>query len=342
MRVVALPKPFYRAAAHPAPELSSCANDRLRELRRWWNLRESGHTAAEAAALLELPRSTLYRLDRRCRADGPKGLEPRSRRPGRGRRPSWSSALIEDVRRERETPPYPGKDKIAPALQRCGWNVSVSTVGRIIAHLKQRGVLREPPRPGVAPHKRRVARPYAIRKPKDYQPREPGDLVQVDTLDVRPRPGVVLKHFTARDVVSRWDVIQVGAQATAAAAVRFLNAMEERLPFPPKAIQVDGGAEFQGIFEQACRERGIRLFVLPPHSPKLNGYVERAHRTHNEEFYQFYEGEWTVAALTPALRRWERCYNTQRLHQSLGWLTPAEYLLQRQPGTVPHALSHMS
>jgi hypothetical protein len=26
--------------------------------------------------------------------------------------------------------------------------------------------------------------------------------------------------------------------------------------------------------------------VLPPRSPKLNGSVERANRTHSEEFYQ--------------------------------------------------------
>jgi hypothetical protein len=34
---------------------------------------------------------------------------------------------------------------------------------------------------------------------KDYLPRAPGDLVEVDTLDVRPSPGMVFKHFTARD-----------------------------------------------------------------------------------------------------------------------------------------------
>jgi hypothetical protein len=29
--------------------------------------------------------------------------------------------------------------------------------------------------------------------------------------------------------------------------------------------------------------QGSHLFVLPPRSPKLNGHVERAHRTHTEE-----------------------------------------------------------
>ena len=95
----------------------------------------------------------------------------------------------------------------------------------------------------------------------------------------------------------------------------------------------------QGV-TSACSERGIRLFVLP-HSPKLNGYVERAHRTHQEEFYEFYDEEWTVAALTSALRRWERCYNTERPHQSLGWQSPRDYLLQHHPGMVKTSPSHM-
>ena len=84
---------------------------------------------------------------------------------------------------------------------------------------------------------------------------------------------MILKHFTARDVVSRCDVLQVGTQATSASAARFLDAIVERMPFPVRAIQVDGGSEFQGAFEEACRERGVLLFVLPPHSPKLNGYA---------------------------------------------------------------------
>ncbi|HKM47520.1 MAG TPA: hypothetical protein VJX69_08020 [Terriglobales bacterium] len=53
-----------------------------------------------------------------------------------------------------------------------------------------------------------------------------------------------------------------------------------------RALQVDGGSEFAAQFEQSCQERGLHLFVLPPRSPKLNGAVERANRTHTEEFYQ--------------------------------------------------------
>ena len=52
------------------------------------------------------------------------------------------------------------------------------------------------------------------------------------------------------------------AAATAANAAHFLDALERRMPFPVKAIQVDGGSEFEALFEEECQRRGIKLFVL--------------------------------------------------------------------------------
>jgi transposase InsO family protein len=199
-------------------------------------------------------------------------------------------------------------------------------VGRILRRLKDKGVLQEPVRNHVSAHRRGFKRPYATRKPKDYQVAEPGDLIQLDTLDIRPLPGVVLKHFTARDVVSRWDVVEVHSRATATTAAHFLDALKKRMPFPIRAIQVDGGSEFEAVFEEECQRRNIRLFVLPPRSPKLNGHVERAHRTHTEEFYEVIESSFNVAELRGELLEWERTYDIVRPHQSLNYLTPLEFL----------------
>ena len=79
-------------------------------------------------------------------------------------------------------------------------------------------------------------------------------------------------------------------------------------------------------FETACETRGIALFVLPPRSPKLHGAVERANRTHTEEFYEVTDAEPDLEAFRTGLRAWETVYNTIRPHQALGYLTPAEYL----------------
>jgi transposase InsO family protein len=285
-----------------------------------------GHNARLTCRYFGISPQTFYRWRRRYDPHNLRTLEDRSRRPRRRRQPTWSLELAQTVLRLREQYPRWGKDKLVVLLRREGWSASTSMVGRILRRLRERGVLVDPPRQPVSARKRPWLRPYAVRKPKDYRVAFPGDLVQVDTLDLRPLPGVVLKQFTARDVVSRWDVLMVASRATAQAAKRFLDTLRERTPFPVRAIQVDGGSEFQAAFEEACQQRGIRLFVLPPRSPKLNGHVERANRTHAEEFYEVADLPWSVAELNQHALAWERVYNTVRPHQALGYKTPKEFL----------------
>lgn len=339
MRVKGLPGAFYHLSRHRPPELSAQAQERLRYLSCWEALREQGLSSTQASQRLGLPRSTLYRWAQRLQRQGPEGLEERSRAPQRRRQPTWSPDLAQTVLTLRQGCPRWGKDKLVVLLRRQGVRLSTSMVGRILTRLQARGVLKEPPRQGISARRRQRPRPYAVRKPREYQARKPGDLVQVDTLDVRPLPGVILKHFTARDVVCRWDVVELHTRATATAAAIFLETLLARMPFPVKAIQVDGGSEFQAAFEQACQRRAIRLFVLPPRSPKLNGCVERAQRTHREEFYERYDGDVETRALNQALRAWEHTYNTVRPHQALDGRTPLEYLTLCHPEMAP--LSHM-
>ncbi len=305
------------------PTLSAEACRRLKWMQYY---EEHGRNARRTCRHFDISPQTFYRWWRRFKEEGPSALEARSRRPRRRRQPTWSVGLETAVLALRRQYPRWGKDKLVILLRRQGHAVSTSMVGRILRRLRQRGVLVEPARRSISARKRRPPRPYAVRKPREYQPRAPGDLVEVDTLDVRPLPGTVLKHFTGRDVISRWDVLEVHERATAKTAASFLTTLQARMPFPIRAIQIDGGSEFQADFELACQQRGIRLFALPPRSPKLNGAVERAQRTHTEEFYEVYELPWTATALNQHARQWEHTYNTVRPHQALGYLTPAEFL----------------
>ena len=100
-------------------------------------------------------------------------------------------------------------------------------------------------------------------------------------------------------------------------AAQFVDSMRRRFPFPVRAIQVDVGSEFRADIESAGRESGIKLFVLPLRSPKLNGHVERAQRTHTEEFCEVYDGEMEIVPLNRALLEWELVYAYLRPHQSL-------------------------
>lgn len=332
MRIISGTAPGAARLAGRGQELSAQARRRL----KWMDYYEGhGHNARLTCRHFDVSPQTFYRWRRRYDPHNLSTLEDRCRRPRRLRQPTWSPELARAVQVLREQYPRWGKDKLAVLLRRGGWRVSTSMVGRILRRLREQGVLVEAPRQALSARKRPWLRPYAVRKPKDYRVALPGDLVQVDTLDLRPLPGVVLKQFTARDVVSRWDVLMAASQATAHSASRFLGILQERMPFPIRAIQVDGGSEFQAVFEEACQQRGIRLFVLPPRSPKLNGHVERANRTHTEEFYEVAHLPWSVAELNQHALAWERVYNTVRPHQALGYKTPKQFLeelaLARRP-----------
>lgn len=273
---------------------------------------------------------TFYRWKRRYKPYFLKSLEddPKTRRPKRLRTPTTEVRIVERVRYYRELYPRWGKEKIAILLRREGIFTSISTVGRTIKRLKERGILKEPIPNFISTKKRFLRRAWAVRRPEGYTPKEPGDLVEIDTLDVRPIPGVVRKQFTGRDVISKWDCVEIFGSATAGLAARFLESMIQRLPFTIKAIQVDGGSEFMKEFEIECEKRGIKLFILPPQSPKLNGCVERANRTHTEEFYEINDFSLDIAILNQELRRWETTCNTIRPHQNLDYLTPQEYINQ--------------
>ncbi len=191
-----------------------------------------GHNARLTCRHFDVSPPTFYRWRRRYDPRNLRSLEDRSRRPRRRRQPTWSPELAQAVLELREQYPRWGKDKLVVLLRQQSWQVSTSMVGRILKRLKERGVLREPLRL-VSAHKRGLKRPYGVRKPKEYLAQEPGDIVQVDTLDLRPLPGEGLKQFTARDRVSRWDVLEVHRRATAttAAALRKGPRKSETLTF---------------------------------------------------------------------------------------------------------------
>jgi len=308
-------------------ELSRVARQRL----KWFDYYYShGRNARLTCRHFDISPQTFYRWKRRYKSKDLTSLEDGSHRPKHVRQPIYSVALVEAVLKVREEYPRWGKDKLEVLLEERGFNCSASTVGRIMRRLKERGVLKEPIPNHISTRKRQRIRPYGVRKPKEYAVSRSGDLVQLDTLDVRPLPGVLFKHFTAHDVISRWNVVGAYTRATANTATDFLDKLEERMPFGVKAIQVDGGSEFEAIFEEECQRRGINMFVLPPRSPKLNGAVERAHRTHTEEFYEVTDSSFDLSELRTELLEWEVIYNTVRPHQALAYLTPLKFLEHQQ------------
>jgi transposase InsO family protein len=153
----------------------------------------------------------------------------------------------------------------------------------------------------------------------------PGDLVQGGTFHIRLQSDDRRFQFSVRDALSRWDCARAYRKASSFTAACFLEYMERKFSFRIQVIRIDGGSEFKRHFEEACLRQKIRLFVVPPRSPQMQGKVERSNRTHREEFYEVEEIAILLERHNRQLEEWNRTYNYIRPHQSLGYLTPNEF-----------------
>ena len=237
----AIPRNIRRVIKRELPDVSPEARRRLKWITYY---QAHGHNARLTCRHFDICPRTFYRWLKRYDPKELRSLENRSCLPKKRPRPTWTPKMVAAVKALREQHPRWGKDKLVVLLRKSGVVMSTSMVGRILKHLKQTRQLVEPVRSPISTKKRRLKRKYGIRKPKEYQAKEPGDIVQIDTLDVRPLPGVIRKQFTARDVIWRWDVLDIRSNATAKMAAEFVDRVIGRMPFEVKAIQVDNGSEF--------------------------------------------------------------------------------------------------
>jgi putative transposase len=336
MQIRALHRSIYRGASLASrleTKERSDVVERRDAVARWRQARRDGLTAQQAARAVGRPVSSLYRWE--------KDPQIRSRRPTRTRTSTWTTELVQAVEEWRLEEPMWGKAKIIVKLREQGFTVSEATVGRILAHLVKRGVIAPVPtiRQAAKTKKWSPKRRFAERLPKAARPKEPGQLVQLDTVYVTLAPGCHVKHFTGYCPIAKWTVGKAFERATATSAALFLDKLIADMPFKVDAIQVDGGSEFMAEFEQACEKRAIKLYVLPPKSPELNGAVERCNSAWRYEFYAVYDLPTRLAELNPLIDAFQHRYNTYRPHGALGGKTPAQYLRQRQAKET--AVSHM-
>jgi len=339
MQVFGLPRHIIRNGRAASRLLAAQTPDieaarRRDAVARWLRARADGLNAEQAARAVDVPRSTLYRWE--------KDAAPKSRRPRRVRQKTWTPALRQAVERLRQDFPMWGRAKIGPLLRAEGFKVSDATVGRILAALVARGVVQAVPSLRKRPYARRwtAKRRFARRLPRDLAGAEPGGLVQLDTVFVNLTPTKAIKHFTAYDPVAKWTVGKAFNRATAQAAASFLDKIIADMPFPVRAIQVDGGSEFMAEFELACQSKGIALYVLPPRRPQMNGAVERCNGAWRYEFYETYDLPSGVDELNPIIDSYQHLYNHHRPHGALAAMTPAQYLARQS--AAPTQPSQMS
>src|SRR5262249_41119285 len=114
--------------------------------------------------------------------------------------------------------------------------------------------------------------------------------VQVDVkfLDLVAQDGSRVRRFqcTAIDDATRGRALKIYSAHNQRTAIAFVNYVLDRFPFRVRQIRTDLGHEFQAQFHRHVGERGIQHVYIKPRSPRLNGKVERSHKTDAMELYQ--------------------------------------------------------
>lgn len=102
---------------------------------------------------------------------------------------------------------------------------------------------------------------------------------------------------------------------------------------PNVVIRTDNGPQFKGFaFEETCLKLGLEHERIPCRTPNKIAHIESFHRIFedeclSQEFHNFAEAYSTIVAFM-------EFYNTSRLHSSIGYLAPIEFM-KKKGGNIP-------
>lgn len=105
--------------------------------------------------------------------------------------------------------------------------------------------------------------------------------------------------------------------------LQFPNGIKES-PYIPELISDHGCQPTSTAFMRACSELGIHQIFASYSNPKGNADTERVIRTIKEDLVWIKEFD-SVAKFEAALKQWQKAYNEDFPHSSLGYMTPYEY-----------------
>lgn len=156
----------------------------------------------------------------------------------------------------------------------------------------------------------------------------PNEIWSIDFMQDTLLNGRKFRTFNAIDDFNR-EVVTLDID-TSLPAIRVIRALTQAIEYrgKPKKIRMDNGPEFVSKkFELWCKDQGITLQYIQPGKPMQNGLVERFNGTYRRDILDAYlfEDLWQVKALT---EEFVEEYNNERPHESLGNMTPKEYLLK--------------
>ena len=130
-----------------------------------------------------------------------------------------------------------------------------------------------------------------------------------------------------REIIG-WRISRNGKAHVAEAALE--DALIKRFgpgPQAPKdlALRSDNGLIFLAkSYRTTVKDYGLRQEFITPYTPEQNGVVERVFRTLKEECVWIHRFD-SIEEAERKISQWINKYNTERPHESLGWLTPSEW-----------------
>src|SRR5215831_1317999 len=283
---------------------------RLHVMRRAQALGNVSQACREAG----ISRALFYRWQQRVERYGLDGLHPRRQHARPGRPVALSPETERLLLSVAVSAATWGAGRIATYVaRRWGVRVAPSTVQRalrraglatrrqrltVLEHhaLQTAGLLTERTRQQLW-----RARPGGTRH---VEAREPGELVCLDTFYIGQLKGVgKVWQITACDAACSYAVAWLLPAHTAEAAAHFLRTIlvphYRRAGWRLRRVLTDGGPEFHGAFDGACRQLRLRHTRTKPRHAWTNGFVERLQGTILQEHWRVAFGNATSRAARP-------------------------------------------
>lgn len=121
--------------------------------------------------------------------------------------------------------------------------------------------------------------------------------------------------------------IEIDTSLPCLRVIRVLNGLINQRG-KPQNIRSDNGPEFTSHrLQQWCEQNGINLQYIQPGRPMQNAYIERKNGSIRRELlnaYLFY----SLSEVKEMSKEWQKDYNGERPHKSLGYQSPIEYAHQ--------------
>jgi putative transposase len=161
------------------------------------------------------------------------------------------------------------------------------------------------------------------------QPIRPNQAWSADFMSDALYDGRAFRTFNVIDDYNREALrIEIDVSLTAERIIRVLDQLIT-IRGRPERLRVDHGPEFtSAVFAAWCMSHGIELEFIQPGKPAQNAFIERFNGSYRDGVLD----AWVFTDLNQVRQeteRWLEEYNTVRPHESLGDISPMEFLNDR-------------